>query len=135
MPTTPLLTTTVRPDWEELSRQRALRQARYWNGLQLGLVFSTLLVLLLKLAFPSWGWHGMMWEVLFIPFAWILPLMTIYQWAPRDRPESPRRTLAATGVILAALVLVCASAPLTFAMGAEVREPNLRPPWGSQSRC
>jgi hypothetical protein len=127
MPTTPLLNTTVHPDWEELTRQRALRQARYWTALQLGLVFSTLLAVLIKLVYPAWGWHGLVWEAFFVPLAWLVPLITIYRWAPRDRSESLRRTLTAAGVIVAAMILVLIGAHQLFAPGVKIGEPSLPP--------
>lgn len=137
MTTTSLLTTKVRPNWEELTRRLALRQARYWTALQLVLVLSTLLVLALGTVFPSWNWLPALWAVLFIPLAWIWPLATIYQATDQYRRSARHRTLAALGIVFAALAVVCAAlavglttAPLAFLTSPAVGEPHLPPVLG-----
>jgi hypothetical protein len=110
MSTIPLLTTIVRPDWEELTRQRALRRARYWTALQLALVFTTLPVLVVRLIFPQWDWLPMLWALLFVPMSWTLPLVTIHRGAGQDRRDERRYALVVLGMVLAALVIAGAGA-------------------------
>jgi hypothetical protein len=127
MPTTPLLTTTVRPDWEEITNARALRQARYWTALQLALVFATLLVLLLRLVFPGWQWHPLLWAALFIPIAWALPLIAIFRGAGLDRSSTRQTLVAALGLVCAALALACVGAPAVLGRSSAT-SGNLLPP-------
>jgi hypothetical protein len=127
MSTTPLLTTSVRPDWEELTRERALRRARYWTALQLILVFSTLLVLLLRMAFPSWNGYPVLWVLFFIPLAWTLPLVMIYRGSGQEELVARRRVLAALGIVCAALAVLWVGAPLAFMPGARIGAPYLPP--------
>ena len=111
MPTTPLLTTMVSPNWEELTQQRALRQARYWTAFQLILLFGTLLVLLPQMVLPAWSFTYALWAALFIPVAWSLPLVTIYRRSGRSPSSARRLGLAALAVVFAGLAVAWLGAP------------------------
>jgi hypothetical protein len=124
MPVSPLLTTSVRPDWAELTRERALRQARSWTAFQLILVFGTLLVLLQAIVFPARNWTPMLWAALFIPVSWSLPLVTIFRRSGRGRRDALLMGVAALGIVFAGLAVAWMGAIGVWAADLEVGAPH-----------
>jgi hypothetical protein len=125
MPTNPLLTTTVRPDWEELTHQSASRQARYWTAFQLVLLFGTLLVLLPEIVNPSGMWASTLWAALFIPTAWSLPLVTIYRRSGLRPHVTQFMGLAVLGIVFAGLAITWLGASGALAAHGEAVGLNL----------
>lgn len=72
-----LLEITVRSDWRELTRQTAAQRLRTWRAVQIGVTGAALIVLLTRLAFPTWPWHGLLHLALFATLFWLLPLWTL----------------------------------------------------------
>ncbi len=106
---TPLLETTVRPDWREIGRRRTAQSARAWR-LVLGLAVLLALATLALTLVPALSRRQDQWRLLlFALLFWPLPV-----WRVLRTRLAPRQA-ATTGVAIVAL-LVGAGAITAFAV-------------------
>jgi hypothetical protein len=100
---TPLLGTTVRPDWREFEQRQAVRGARLWRGVQAVVVAVAMITLATSLIPALRPWQAAIRILALTAALWALPIAAI---AGRSR-----RSLIYTGLALGAGALIVLSAP------------------------
>jgi hypothetical protein len=96
---TPLLETTVWPDWQTIETRQANENARLWRFAQLSIAATTLLALVIGPSGTSWIWRGMLQGLVLPLVLWLPPLWYLYK-AEIDRRHNYRPLLTPCLVLL-----------------------------------
>jgi hypothetical protein len=116
---TPLLQTTVRPDWRELEQRQAAQGARLWRGVQTAAVAAAVIALAASLISALEPWQAAIRVLTLVAAFWLLPIVAIAGLTSRAVPYA--------GLALGAGTLVALAAPSYFAGAGQ----SLLPGWAA----
>lgn len=110
----PVLETTVRPDWQTITREMSIRRLRLWRAIEIVVALAALIALATGLLFPAWPLARVLPLVLFPVVFWLVPVWTLLRARMAVRPALVR-ALGSYAVLLVAILLAAITAPAALA--------------------